>query len=386
MNTKLAMTARTAGRDDIAEMLQTTRQCTLSLLEAYASHLGEATTIPYSSQFNPPRWEAGHVAWFQEFWLARNPQRALGVLADPDIVRPNGHLAEADAWYNSSLVAHERRWQLPLPDLAETRNYLAAVLSDSLVLLATTPETDEALYFFRLALFHEAMHCEAGIYMAQALGIPLSAGLLPLAEALPQNIVCQIPAQSWQLGYAEGGFAFDNELLAHSVELAGFAIDSEVVSWRRYLPYIEATNAPLPRYLRRESGVWETQRFGAWQALALDQHACHLTWFEADAWCRWAGRRLPTEAEWACAALRHPTFHWGQVWEWTASRFAPYPGFVAHPYRDYSVPWFAENRYVLRGASRATLPCMVHPRYRNYFTPERNDIYGGFRSCAVAVK
>ena len=93
------------------------------------------------------------------------------------------------------------------------------------------------------------------------------------------------------------------------------------------------------------------------------------------------GRRLPSEAEWEAAALTLPDFQWGEAWEWTASRFNPYPGFSAHPYRDYSAPWFGE-RYVLRGASRATSPRMAHPRYRNYFTPERNDIHGGFRSCA----
>ena len=96
---------------------------------------------------------------------------------------------------------------------------------------------------------------------------------------------------------------------------------------------------------------------------------------------RWAGRRLPTESEWECAALTAPGFSWGQVWEWTASPFAPYPGFVAHPYRDYSQPWF-DGRPVLRGASFATQPGMRHPRYRNYFTADRSDLFAGFRSCA----
>jgi iron(II)-dependent oxidoreductase len=91
---------------------------------------------------------------------------------------------------------------------------------------------------------------------------------------------------------------------------------------------------------------------------------------------------LPTEAEWEFAASSQPDFAWGAVWEWTSSPFLPYPGFVAHPYRDYSVPWFGARR-VLRGASRATSPRMVHPRYRNFFTPERNDIHSGFRSCAT---
>ena len=107
----------------------------------------------------------------------------------------------------------------------------------------------------------------------------------------------------------------------------------------------------------------------------------HLTAYEAEAWCRWAGRRLPTEAEWECAALSAPGFSWGQAWEWTASQFQPYPGFTPHPYREYSEPWFGSRR-VLRGACVATAPTLAHPRYRNFFEPQRNDVFAGFRSCA----
>jgi EgtB-related family protein len=114
--------------------------------------------------------------------------------------------------------------------------------------------------------------------------------------------------------------------------------------------------------------------------------ACQLTAHEAEAWCRSAGRRLPTEDEWETAATLATTsddFAWGEVWEWTASAFAPYPGFVPHPYRDYSQPWF-DGRRVLRGASFATAPWMRHPRYRNFFPADRNDVFAGFRSCAAA--
>jgi gamma-glutamyl hercynylcysteine S-oxide synthase len=116
-------------------------------------------------------------------------------------------------------------------------------------------------------------------------------------------------------------------------------------------------------------------------ASELAHAATHLSAHEAEAWCRWAGRRLPTEAEWECAALVAPDFSWGQVWEWTASAFLPYPGFRAHPYADYSAPWFGSRR-VLRGASTATSPSLAHPRYRNFFEPQRSDVFTGFRSCA----
>lgn len=381
MTAQPAEAVRQGGREALAAALLDSRARTLALLDAYAAALGEALPIPYSTQLNPPRWEAGHVAWFQDWWLARNRQRDQGLACDPDHVRPVGRLAGADALYDSSRVAHPRRWHLPLPDLAATRAYLAASLDDSLALLAEAPDTDTGLYFHRLALFHEDMHGEAGVYMAQALDLPLPDALRPHPARLPDPVPLTLPGQRWTLGWTGPGFAFDNELGAHAVELPGFEIDSQPVSWRRYLAFVEATEAAPPRYLRRGPAGWEARRFGTWTALDLDTAACHLTWHEAEAWCRWAGRRLPSEAEWECAALSRAEFAWGEVWEWTASRFAPYPGFTPHPYRDYSAPWFGD-RYVLRGASRATAPRMAHPRYRNYFTPERNDLHAGFRSCA----
>lgn len=373
--------ARRGDRQFLAAALADSRARTLALLDAYAAALGESLTIPRSPQLNPPRWEAGHIGWFQDYWIARNRQRAHGIACDPDHQRPAGRLAWADALYNSSRVAHETRWQLDLPDLAATCAYLAEGLAETLTLLAATPETDADLYFFRLALLHEDMHGEAGIYMAQALDVPLSDALLGSVSVVSETRALSVPAQIWTLGWHGDGFAFDNELTAHEVTVPAFEIDSEVVSWRRYLPFVEQTGAAPPRYLRRQDGRWQRCVFGRWEALPLEAPAVHLRWDEAGAWCRWAGRRLPREAEWEIAALTHPAFRWGQVWEWTASRFAPYPGFVAHPYRDYSAPWFGD-RYVLRGASRATSPRMAHPRYRNFFTPERNDLHNGFRSCA----
>lgn len=380
-----AEAARHGDRRILAAALADSRARTLALVDAYAAALGATLAVPPSPQLNPPHWELGHIGWFQDYWIARNRQRALGLACDPDHARPAGRMAQADALYDSSRVAHDTRWQLELPDLAATRAYLSAGLADTLALLAQTPPTDAALYFFRLALVHEDMHGEAAIYMAQALDIPLPAGiadrLRAAARALPEVRTLAFPAQAWTLGWHGDGFAFDNELAAHTVQVPAFEIDSAVVSWRRYLPFVEATGSAPPRYLRRNEGRWQRRVFGQWQDVVLDAPAVHLRWDEAEAWCQWAGRRLPTEAEWEVAALSDAQFRWGQVWEWTASRFAPYPGFVAHPYRDYSAPWFGD-RYVLRGASAATSARMAHPRYRNYFTPERNDLHNGFRSCA----
>jgi gamma-glutamyl hercynylcysteine S-oxide synthase len=118
--------------------------------------------------------------------------------------------------------------------------------------------------------------------------------------------------------------------------------------------------------------------------VTLARPVVHVNCFEAEAWCRWAGRRLPTEVEWEIAAESGASrgWRWGEVWEWTASAFRPYPGFVADPYREYSAPWFGTHQAV-RGASFATRARMRHARYRNFYLPERDDIFVGFRSCAV---
>lgn len=402
-NRAAARSVREGGAQTLATALATTRARTQALLEAYEAALGPALTVPYSTQLNPPLWEVGHVGWFQDYWIARNRQRALGIACDPDHPRPDGCLAGADALYNSSLVEHTRRWHLPLPELTATRSYLEAGLAETLELLAGAPATDDELYFYRLVLFHEDMHAEAATYMAQALDIALPPALLPEPRpfAVSPRDPLRIAQSEWRLGYAGAGFAFDNELQPHAVIVAAYEIDSRPISWRGYLPFVEAGGYAeprwwsaegwqwresdalvMPRYLRRIDGQWQQRRYGRWWPLSADSPAVHLSWFEADAWCRWAGRRLPSEAEWECAASTASGFVWGDVWEWTASRFLPYPGFRAHPYRDYSAPWFG-TRYVLRGASRATSPNMADPRYRNFFTPERNDIHMGFRSCAI---
>lgn len=396
-------TLRCAGRADLATALNESRAALLRVFDAYRRGLNDAALrVPPSPELNPPLWELGHVGWFEEHWIGRNPtsQRTAGSAADPLAPRAASLLPEAGALYDSSRVAHDTRWALPLPDVAATLDYLAAVREQTLTLLRVAAEDDAALYFFRLALFHEAMHREAWTYMAQTLDIGLSLDV-PRPQAAPAADLA-LPGGRWMLGHAAPGFAFDNELPPHAVELAPFAIDPTPVTWARFLPFVDAggydderywtaagwdwrqrNDMTQPRYLRRSNGHWQQKSFGAWQTLAPDLPAMHLTCHEAHAWCEWAGRRLPAEAEWEMAACLTPAtgFAWGEVWEWTASPFMPYPGFVAHPYRDYSLPWFG-SRPVLRGASFATADAIRHPRYRNYFTAERNDIFAGFRSCA----
>ena len=422
---------RDAGRDELALALVDSRERLLRVWAGYDRALaGQGWQVRELPELNPPLWELGHVPWFEEFWIGRNPLRHLGIAADPQTARAASALPRADGLYNSSLVPHARRWHLDLPSARRTLDYAAAVRERTLGLLAATPPDARWLYFFRLALHHEEMHREAWIHMAQTLGIALDAASqvgAPAASGVEGE--WRVDAQTLTMGSADGGgFAFDNELGAHEVAVAGFSIDRSPVSWGRYLPFIDAGGYDDARWWSTEGWAWRQQQGlrrprhlwpadgGGWtqnlfgRSLPVDPRApaMHVSAHEAQAWCGWAGRRLPDEAEWEAAAAlaaapqaaadsavspvaadaavspvaADAAFDWGQVWEWTATAFAPYPGFTAHPYRDYSAPWF-DGRPALRGASFATAPRLKHLRYRNYYPAERNDVFAGFRSCAA---
>jgi gamma-glutamyl hercynylcysteine S-oxide synthase len=384
---------RCADAAQLATGLRSIRQQTLQVFDAYAA--AGALQVPFKEEFNPPLWELGHLGWYQEFWIGRNAQRSIGLRYNDALPRTPSLQAHSDSWYDSSSVPHASRWHLPLLDADACKAYLAATLEQTLALLTAAGTSDEALYFYRLVLLHEAMHLEAAVYMAQALRVPL--GHLPntintiAAQADNTWVKGQLSLENtpWTLGSpATSGFVFDNELGAHTVQLAAFAIDAQPVTWGEYLAYVHSTRSALPRYVRpagfaaQGASACEQQVFGQWQPVDLQQSAVHLSHAEVLAYCAHVGRRLPTEAEWECAAVTEPGFVWGSVWEWTASTFAPFPGFAAHPYRDYSEPWF-HTRPVLRGACAATQPMLRSPKYRNYFMPQRTDIYAGFRTCSL---
>ncbi|MDI9330471.1 MAG: selenoneine synthase SenA [Alphaproteobacteria bacterium] len=377
---------RHAGPAQLAQALTHLREQHLALIRAWRQALPDLA-VPQESVLNPPIWEWGHVAWFQEWWTVRNAYR-YGGRHSPSEGSGFGPsiLAGADALYNSSNVAHDRRWVLPLPDGDATLAYLQQVNELSLSGLRTAPnDSDDSMYFWRLALFHEAMHVEASVYMAQHLGLswPLSPERRESTDLQTKaaKATLRVEATSVLLGHRGPGFAFDNECQAHTLQVDAFEIDVRPVTWGAYLDFLTDTGHPLPQVLRQHEGAWEVRRFDRWLPLPVDEVAVHLSATDAQAWCEWAGRRLPTEAQW-CAAAAHPEFIWGEVWEWTASPFEPFPGFVAHAYQDYSAPWWGTHR-VLKGASWATPECLLDTRFRNFFMPHRTDMLVGFRTLAM---
>ncbi len=395
------MAARNAQGAALAQALADSRRDTLAGFAALQAALGPVPAVPYRPSLNPPLWELGHVGWFQERWIARNPQRHRGADADPDAALRPARRGNADALYDSSRVPHVERWQLPLPDAEATRADLAAQLEATLQALPAAGD-DRSLYFHRLVLFHEDMHHEAALYMARGLDVATSDARWQPPVLPPARLALPLAALAQPMGSAGPGFAFDNEVPPCTQRSEPARIDSRVLNWAEYLGFAEdggysraahwtaagwawlqRSGLRWPLYLRREGGTWLQRRGGQWRVLDLAQPAEHLSLHEAQAWCRWAGRCLPTESQWqqaADGAGPDAPFHWGAVWEWTATAFGPWPGFKAHPYRDYSQPWF-DGRPVLRGASYLTQPRMRHRRYRNFFGADRNDVAAGFRSC-----
>lgn len=396
-----AEAARQGNAHTLAAALDALRSHTLRLFDAWRQVLPADMAVRYTPEVNPPRWELGHLAWFEERWIARNPERLRGAAAHPETALAASLLPTADRLYDSSRVAHTTRWHLDLPDAGRTLRYAAQVRERTLALLNRAAHDDDSLYFFRWALLHEAMHAEAAVYTAQTLALPIAAALLQAGPAAGPGGTVLCAGGPLVLGAPTPGFEFDNERGAHALELAPFEIDRSPVTWAAYRNFIEAGgyDEPAhwtaegwawrqrhsngrPRHLTLDDGTWQRAAFGHWVVLADDEPVMHLSQHEAQAWCHWAGRRLPSEAEWAWAAQNAEGLAWGEVWEWTASPFAPFPGFEPHPYRDYSLPWF-DGRPVLRGGSFATPAWLKHPRYRNFFPAERNDLFAGFRSCAA---
>jgi ergothioneine biosynthesis protein EgtB len=403
---------RHAGRDVLSLALIDARNRSLAwatlLEEAPGEVLRLGGELPpgVAASLDPPLWTLGRIGWFQEFWIGRNVQRARGEGADAQGPRLASILAGADALYDPATVARPTRRGLAangLPDLQATRQYLVESLEITLDLLdGVREEDDAALYFHRLALFHEEMRLEDFAVLAQTLGVPVQPGLVPRVATQAPRPPLLFPATRWLQGAGAPGFAFDNERAPHPVAIPEFEIDAQAVTWAQYGEFVEDGGYDEQAHWSEPGWAWVERearrtprhvdqlrhgvlrhRFGQLSRVAGAEPAVHVSAFEAEAWCRWAGRRLPSEVEWEAAAHQGATrgFRFGDVWEWSASTFRPYPGFVLGPWRDYSLPCFGRTR-VLRGASFATSLGLRSARFRQFAEPARDEGFFGFRSCA----
>ena len=387
--------------------LMDARNHTLHLLASFEQAVAAGIEVPDAPGLELPAWLGGHIAWLSERWIGRNPQRSLGTRCPHDALRLASIEPLADGWFDPSLAPRDRRWQMELPDLQAVRAYLLETLEGTLELLEKAPQDDDGLYFFRAALFHEDLRGEQLVAMAQTLGLPLKLSLP--TGSLPRDAIC-VQGGRWQLGSVPGGFVFDLEKWAHEVPVPEFEIDAQPVTWAQYVEFVDDGGYDRPELWRPEGWAWlsalpEGRRgprhvdqigvasgavmqslFGRPCRMSGSQPAMHVSWWEADAWACWAGRRLPSEVEWEMAACAGgPGFHWGELREWTAGTLRPWPGFEPDAWTRHSdleaSPHIGRAR-VLRGASFAARARMKHAKWRGFATPERDEGFVGFRSCA----
>lgn len=424
---------------DLAAWVRDARARTLDLVADLAD---EQLMGPRLAIVNPLLWEIGHVAWFQEKWALRHA-------ANQPPISP-----KVDSLYDSAAIAHDTRWDLMLPSRGDTLAYLTVVRDAVLERIEAGNLSGDDRYFIQLGVFHEDMHNEAFTYTRQTHGYraPRSCrapASIAETEAGPLPGDVEIAGGRFMLGAFSGeSFVFDNEKWAHPVEIAPFAIARAPVTQGEFQEFAEAggysrrelwsecgwgwlqsVSAEHPLYWQPEgAGRWLRRDFDRWLPLEPHRPVLHVNWWEAEAFCNWAGRRLPTEAEWEVAASTEPAgqglaetkrcFPWGDspprsqqanlgggagsaadvaafaagdsawgcrqmignVWEWVADSFEPYPGFEVDPYREYSQPWFGTHK-VLRGGAWTTQPRMLRNTWRNFYTPDRRDVWAGFRTC-----
>ena len=403
---------RRLGPSELTDALCNARNYTLALFERFsAAGLDDSAQLPYLQTINPPLWELGHLAWFAEWYVLREASSSA-----PDAARRRSLLRRGDEWFNSNTVAHTARWSLDLPTTGAIKTYCHEVLDRCIDKLSHEENSDAALYPYRLVLAHEDMHGEALLATLQTLDIGLSTALqYPALRSWAQGSI-DFPGGSHSLGsLPASGFVFDNEKFSHPVRLAAFNIDSTLVTYRQFREFVDdggyeqgnywsaagrvwlahqndqqqnqqseqSSPRQAPRDWVQRDGTWRCRRFGELMLLPDQQPVRHVSLYEAQAYCSWADRRLPTEAEWEAAAVsQHAAFRWGDLWEWTCSAFEPYPQFEADAYREYSAPWFGSHQSV-RGASFATAQRFRSPRYRNFYLPQRDDMFIGFRTCAL---
>ena len=429
----------------LTTILQDARSRTLELMAG----LDEEQLIgPQIATVNPMRWEIGHVAYFYEYFILRQMYGHESLLG-----------SKADKLYDSIKITHDTRWDLPLLSTNNTLHYMRDVLDKLCEHLIINDEDSFAnkqdSFMFQFGVFHEDMHTEAFTWARQTLAYPtpefaIANDMTNERSAGPLPGYVDIPGGIFRLGgNPEAAFMFDNEKQAHEVIIKPFSIAKAPVTNKEFSIFVDdggyknkafwdedvwavlqKNNQEQPGYwIKHTNRNWAMRRFDQLIPLPLDEPVSHLSWNEANAYCKWAGVRLPTEIEWEVAALGECTnngtlantkrkYPWGDnppdaslanldgralgcidvaalpkgdsafgcrqmlgnIWEWTADIFNPYPGFSPDVYKEYSQMMFGKAR-VLRGGAWITRSRMMHGTYRNYFEPQRWNIFSGFRTC-----
>ncbi|MGW2793310.1 ergothioneine biosynthesis protein EgtB [Streptomyces sp. NPDC001251] len=399
-------------------------------------------TAQHSPLMSPLVWDLAHIGNQEEQWLLR-------AVAGQDAIRP-----EIDSLYDAFEHPRAARPTLPLLAPAEARRYAADVRGRALDVLESTPlrggPLTDAAFAFGMIAQHEQQHDETMLITHQLRSGPvaLTAPEPPTGttDGLPAEVL--VPGGPFTMGTSTEPWALDNERPAHRRAVSAFHLDTTPVTCGAYLRFMadggyreerwwepagwamvreHALDAPL--FWRKEGGQWLRRRFGVTEPVPLDEPVLHVSWYEADAYARWAGRRLPTEAEWEKAARHDPAsgrsrrYPWGDgdptaahanlgqrhlrpasagaypegqsplgvrqlmgdVWEWTSSDFLPYPGFVAFPYREYSEVFFGPGHKVLRGGAFSVDEVACRGTFRNWDLPVRRQIFAGFRTARDAA-
>jgi len=365
-------------KEAIAERLGEVRRRTLELIEPLDD---EQLNRVYSPLLSPLAWDLGHIANFEELWLV---QRIGG--CEP--LR-----GELGRFYDAIENPRRTRGELPILRDAELRSYLADVRERTLEVLEEVEiggEAEDRLlregFVYELLLAHELQHDETMLQLLQMVDgyEPLRPEFSPgFAATAPGPETIAVEAGEYTIGAPPRGFAYDNERPCHTVQLAAFEIDRTPVANGAYIRFIEETGAEPPLYWERDGeGGWLQTARGRRDPIDPAGPVVHVSWDEADAFARWTGKRLPSEAEWEAAQPRLESMR--QVWEWTSSDFRAYPGFEAFPYREYSEVFFGDTYKVLRGGAWATHPSVARPSFRNWDLPERRQIFSGIR-CARSL-
>ena len=375
---------------------------TLRLVEPLAD---EQLNTVYSPILSPLAWDLGHIANFEELWLVqrvggREPMRGeLGRLYDA--------------------IENPRRIRNELPILRGEglRSYMAQVRGRALEVLDTAEleDTDDSLladgFVYEMLLAHEHQHNETMLQLLQMVDgyepviVDGSVAAEPVSDG-PEMV--RVPAGDYEIGADAGGFAYDNERPRHIVELAAFEIDRTPVTNGAFAEFVADTGVEPPMYWERDGERdWVRTVFGRREPLDPALPVVHVDFDQADAFARWAGKRLPTELEWEAASAgadpgranldllgfrcapagayadgaseRGVAQMLGDVWEWTSSEFEAYPGFTAFPYPEYSEVFFGDGYRVLRGGSWATRRNVIRRSFRNWDLPQRSQIFSGVR-------